>query len=87
MLLKLLHAQDPLVRLSRVDQTDSGRTWIFTFTDPAHRFMQSFVVAKDLPDVALAVEAAYEKIWASWRDRIRQGQWEQGLEKMKHARN
>lgn len=86
MILKVLGDSNPVIRLMRVNQTDSGRTWIFTFCDPVHRFMQSAIVMKDIPDVAFAVEDLYERIWVSWQERIRAGEWEKGLEKMKSWR-
>lgn len=67
-----VHRYDkPFIRLARVQETDSKRTWIFTFTDPVHKYMQTIIVMKDLKDVAGAVENAVEKIYCEWKERIR----------------
>lgn len=67
----------PVIRLMRVGETNTGRTWIFTFCDPVHKLMQSVIVAKDCP--AEAVEASYEKLYEKWKENIREMEWKAGV--------
>lgn len=67
----------PVIRLVKVGQTDSGRTWIFTFVDPVHKLMQSTILMKELPDAGLAMEAFWDTLWERWTQAIKEREWRQ----------
>lgn len=77
-MIAILKNTKPIIRLGKVGETDSKRTWIFTFIEPRHKFIQSVIVMKDIQDVAYKMEEAYEKIYVSWQEKIREQQWKTG---------
>lgn len=78
--LKLLRLHDktkPLIKLARVQSSDSGMTWIMTFIDEVHRFMQTVIVPKFAP--AEAVEHMYEELYVRWNEQIKESEWKVGM--------
>lgn len=66
----------PIIRLARVQTTQSGKTWIFDFVDPKHKFAQSMIVFSFLPPEK--IEVLYEKLWEKWSEEIKLGEWREG---------
>lgn len=78
-LTKILYTTKPCIKLAKVSETESKRTWIFTFVDPIHKFMQSVILVKDHGNPAEKMEAMMENIWVSWNDKIRECNWSSRL--------
>lgn len=76
MLLRVVPRDKPYIKLARVGETDSKNTWIFTFTDPIHKFMQSIIFPKTMP--AEAMESALEDLYVKWKEQIRETEWKTG---------
>lgn len=66
----------PVIRLARVQETSSGKTWIFDFIDPVHKMGQSIIFPKSGHPGAL--EAAYEALWKRWSDALKERDWKAG---------
>lgn len=56
----------PFMKLVRVGETDSKRTWIFTFCDPVHKLMQSVIISKELPWQAM--EESWGRLYMKWSE-------------------
>lgn len=74
---RIIDKRKPYIKLMRVGETDSKRTWIFTFIDPIHKFMQSIIMAKDCPGEAM--EASWEDLHTKWAEQIREVEWKAGV--------
>jgi hypothetical protein len=70
------HKRVPCIKLLRVNKTASGKTFIFDFYDPIHKFAQSLIVFGFLP--AEAVLELWERLYKQWADRIKHEEWEEG---------
>lgn len=77
MLILKAEQRKPIVRLVRVQQTTSGRTWIFDFVDPVHRFAQSIIMPRDADPQRM--EMCYEELWSRWQEKIKTDEWRAGL--------
>lgn len=71
-----IEKRKPIVRLARVQETSSGKTWIFDFVDPVHKFAQSIIIPKFChPE---HIEACYEALWVKWSEKVREMEWRAG---------
>lgn len=76
MLLSVLEHKKPIIRLARVQETSSGKTWIFDFVDPVNGIGQSIIMPKTGEPEHL--EICYEKLWRDWSTKIKEAEWKEG---------
>lgn len=76
MLISVFESKKPIIRLARVQQTSSGKTWIFDFVDPINQLAQSIIMPKAGEPEHL--EACYERLWVTWTQKIKETEWKEG---------
>ena len=72
-LLRLIDKRKPFIKLGKVTETESKQTWIFTFVDPLHKFIQSIILVKT-DDAGEKMEAMMETLYCRWQDKINENE-------------